>query len=76
MDAKIAAQIAGLGVGYLPRHLVHDARRADHVDDRARRSDAGHSIACLAWRADARGRALDWWIEELAKPAVRAVLLA
>jgi hypothetical protein len=40
------------------------------------RSDAGHSIACLAWRADARGMALDWSIEELAKPAVRAVLLA
>jgi DNA-binding transcriptional LysR family regulator len=79
MDAKIAAQIAGLGAGYLPRHLVRDAiARGELITLTTEhgRSDAGHSVACLAWRADARGMALDWWIEELAKPAVRAVLLA
>jgi hypothetical protein len=35
-----------------------------------------HNAVHLAWRADARGMALDWWIEELEKPAVRAALLA
>ena len=39
------------------------------------RSDAGHNAVHLAWRADARGMALDWWIQELEKPAVRAALL-
>jgi hypothetical protein len=40
------------------------------------RSDAGRNVVHVAWRADARGMALDWWVEELAKPAVRARLLA
>jgi hypothetical protein len=28
-----------------------------------------------AWRADARGRAIDWWLEKLSAAEVRAMLL-
>jgi DNA-binding transcriptional LysR family regulator len=79
MDAKIAAQIAGLGVGYLPSHLARDAiARGELIalTTEHGRSDAGRNVVHVAWRADARGMALDWWVEELAKPAVRARLLA
>jgi DNA-binding transcriptional LysR family regulator len=79
MEAKIAAQIAGLGVGYLPAHLARDAIARGvlvPVTTEHGRSDAGRNVLYLGWRIDTRGKALDWWIEELTKPAVRAALIA
>ena len=77
MGAKIAAQAAGLGVGYVPAHLARDAiargalvRLATEHD----RSDEGRNTAHLVWRSDARGPALDWWIRELGRTEVRAAL--
>lgn len=79
MEAKLAAQVAGLGVGYLPFPLAQDAvERGDLVirSTQGARHGAGHSPSVhAAWRADARGKALDWWLEELRKPATRAALL-
>lgn len=79
MADKIAAQLAGLGVGYVPRHLIrqHLARgelvlkTIEHA-----REDGGRTTLCVAWRADARGKALDWWLARLSEESVRSALLA
>ncbi len=77
IEAKIAAQIAALGVGYVPAHLVRDALADGRLLARSTepaRSGIATSTLQLAWRADARGKALDWWLAELRKPALRAAL--
>ena len=68
MDAKIAAQAAGLGVGYVPEHLAAGAiARGALVVRRvqAERGERNTTQVHVAWRAEARGKALDWWLEEL-----------
>lgn len=77
MSDKIAAQTAGLGVGYVPAHRVRDeiaqgkllVRTTEHA-----RTDVA-ATAYVAWRADARGKALEWWLAKLNEPAQRAALL-
>jgi DNA-binding transcriptional LysR family regulator len=76
MAAKIEAQKAGLGCGYLPRGRIADAvARGELV---IRETDQGERSSALkaAWRQDARGKAVAWWIEKLRKPATRAALTA
>jgi DNA-binding transcriptional LysR family regulator len=78
LQDKLAAQVAGLGVGYLPEHLARDAVAAGGLVVRQTehgRGGADTTELYAAWRADARGRALAWWTSELRKPAQRAALL-
>jgi DNA-binding transcriptional LysR family regulator len=65
VDAKLLLLLAGLGVGYLPRHVV-----APHIERGAliekpvvegRASDTLH----LAWREGELGEAGRWWIDRL-----------
>jgi DNA-binding transcriptional LysR family regulator len=78
MQAKIAAQTAGLGVGYLPEPLARDAiQRGELVaksTEHARDDLAGVSLH-IAWRADVRGKALQWWLDQFATQPHRAALL-
>lgn len=65
LQAKLAAQLAGLGVGYLPRHLAaphleRGSLLAKTLDERP-----PNSRHFLAWRSKDRGPALDWMIERL-----------
>ncbi len=77
MQAKIAAQVAGLGVGFVPEHLARAAqpegrlvaRRIKH--GRPQQSAELH----LAWRAGARGKAVDWWVNELKRAEVQQALV-
>lgn len=76
MAAKIAAQKAALGCGYLPRGQLGDAvARGELV---VKDTDAGERRAAvnLAWRQDARGKAVAWWIATLRNAATRAALTA
>ena len=75
LEAKIAAQIAGLGCGYLPRFTAMvevGARRLviREVEERNLEESAGY-----AWRAGEIGRALRWFVKRLDDPQVRAALL-
>jgi len=76
MAAKIEAQKAGLGCGYLPRGRIAEAvARGELV---VIETDQGERRSALnaAWRQDARGKAMAWWIEKLRTPATRVVLAA
>jgi len=66
-DAKLEAQLAGLGVGFLPLPLA-----APHLASGAlvaRDTEAPRGVAPLhvAWREARPGRALAWWIEAAAR---------
>jgi DNA-binding transcriptional LysR family regulator len=76
IDAKIATQKAGIGCGFLPLHRVRDELARGELiakeTDQGRRESALH----YAWRTDARGKALDWWLVMLRNSATRAALMA
>lgn len=79
MADKIAAQAAGLGVGYVPLHLIrgHLARGELLVRSTESEREQGERVPIYsAWRADARGRAIDWWLARLNAAEVRAALVA
>ncbi|CAM4090835.1 LysR family transcriptional regulator [Bordetella tumulicola] len=76
MQAKIEAQIRGVGCGYLPLSLA-----APHISQ-------GQLVQCVtddvvpmteqlvyAWREQAPGQALTWWLEKLRSPRLSESLL-
>lgn len=68
LDAKLQAQLAGLGCGHLPRciaqpHLDAGRLRCKSLDE-ARPPQRFH----LAWRTADNGPALSWWRERLNRP--------
>lgn len=78
MADKIAAQAAGLGVGYVPLHLVREqlARGELVAKTTEDEREQGERVALYAvWRADARGKAIDWWRRQLDAANVQAALL-
>jgi DNA-binding transcriptional LysR family regulator len=76
MEHKLAAQIAGLGVGYLPEPFARPHLRAGRLV--ARRTSASERLGQLryAWRSADRGKALAWWLARLEVKRVRDALLA
>jgi DNA-binding transcriptional LysR family regulator len=74
MAAKIAAQVAGLGVGFLPRFRIGAELARGELVIRATEAGKREGPIALAWRAGHRGRALDWWRERLSAAPWRAQL--
>ncbi|WP_018410882.1 LysR family transcriptional regulator [Methyloversatilis thermotolerans] len=75
LDLKIAAQLRGLGCGFLPESRV---RRHIESGELVVKDTGEQRIAhfAIAWRsAGSRGRALDWWLQQLASPRTRLALL-
>ena len=76
LQAKLDAQLRGLGVGFLPESLARPHLQAGRLV--ARRIERGSYSSALhyAWRASAvPGRALSWWLERLERPITRRALL-
>lgn len=78
LASKLDAQIRGLGVGYLPAPLARPYLETGRLVAR-RVARAEHSVqSSYAWRKTTqagRGRALQWWLEQLRSPVTRAALL-
>ena len=78
MHAKLQAQVLGLGGGFLPEPMarVHIASGALVVKKTQRANRVVRPS--YAWRAGAQpeGRALQWWLQQLERPATRTALLA
>lgn len=62
---KIAAQCAGVGVGYLPRHLADREIAAGRLLSKETAQGGGSAPVYLAWREPVRGRALAWFLRAL-----------
>ena len=78
MQAKLEAQLRGLGCGFLPEGLAQPFIETGRlVVKRVERAE--HQVrASYGWRktpASARGRALQWWLDRLEHPGTRSALL-
>jgi DNA-binding transcriptional LysR family regulator len=74
--AKIEAQIAGLGVGYLPKQLAQLEIDAGLLVEKQVEEPKPALPMSVAWRPRDAGKALKWWTARLEDERVRAALLA
>jgi DNA-binding transcriptional LysR family regulator len=74
--AKVAAQVAGLGCGWLPEHAAAPEVAAGRLVVKRVDEPPPRSEIVLAWRTGNRGRALEWLVQRLDTPQWRARLLA
>jgi hypothetical protein len=68
MQAKILAQRAGLGVGWLPRQSVASLLKRGELVEKTTVDPREPTVSYVAWRSDREGRALQWWLEQLRQP--------
>jgi DNA-binding transcriptional LysR family regulator len=74
--AKASAQVAGLGIGHLPRWLAAPEIAAGRLVEKEIADPRPAMPLHLAWRSRQIGQALRWFLDELAKPEVVADLTA
>jgi DNA-binding transcriptional LysR family regulator len=76
MEAKAAAQVAGLGVGFLPRPIAEREAAAGRLRilEVAGTRPEGELLA--AWRPGEEGKALKWFVGRVSDPLVAAELLS
>ena len=78
MQAKVQAQLRGLGGGFLPEPMVRPYLEAGHLVARSVARPARSMRMHYAWGGPgftAPGRALQWWLSQLQSPATRRALL-
>lgn len=67
MEAKREAHCRGLGIGYMPRHLVARDLASGRLLARKVATDIAHPRLALAWRENTEGLALDWFLSRLSR---------
>lgn len=75
MAAKIAAQRAGLAVGWLPRQRVSSLISSGELVEKKTADPREPNTLYVAWRGGHTGKALDWWVERLREPRLRKRLV-
>jgi DNA-binding transcriptional LysR family regulator len=70
MHAKILAQRAGLGVGWLPRERVRGSLERGDLIEKDTADPREPNTLYVAWRGENEGRALQWWLSQLRQPAL------
>ena len=78
MQAKLSAQLHGLGGGFLPEAMARPYIEAGHLVER--RTERVQSVAQMhvAWRvrsAGSPGKALAWWLAQFEHESTRTALL-
>lgn len=76
LRAKLEAQAAGLGAGYLPQYLAEPAVKARRLVLRKVRQDREGPLLRIAWRAEDEGQALRWFREAVLKDAALKTFLS
>lgn len=66
MPAKIDAQKQGLGIGFLPRHLIAEALARGELIAKACSIPRDNIPLYLAWHKHNNGQALSWFSQQLA----------
>ena len=74
MAAKIACQMAGLGHGFLPRACIQGELARGTLVELATEEPRAPEAFWLAWKTGAKGQALQWWVKQLNRPLVPALL--
>jgi DNA-binding transcriptional LysR family regulator len=75
MEAKAAAQVAGLGVGFLPKWIAARESAAGRLKILEVAGARPAADAMAAWRPGQEGKALEWFVKRIADPLVAAELL-
>jgi DNA-binding transcriptional LysR family regulator len=78
MQAKMEAQLRGLGGGFLPECMVHKHVEAGHLVVKTTERPLRVMRLSYAWRGSVprgQGRALQWWLKQLESANTRAALL-
>jgi DNA-binding transcriptional LysR family regulator len=77
MALKIAAQVRGLGCGYLPAPLIRDALDGGLLIEKLRIPARRPAVLSYAWRVGGRepGPAQQWWLDRLASQRTRQALI-
>jgi DNA-binding transcriptional LysR family regulator len=76
LDAKVAAQVAGLGCGFLPVHLARADIDAGRLVVKRVEEPLRPARMLLAWRTTRPGKAQGWWIDALQRSSVGEQLAA
>ncbi len=78
MQAKLEAQLRGLGAGFLPEPLARPHLKAGHLVARQVQRPSRVVHPGYAWReveVSTPARGLRWWLDRLERPATRRALL-
>lgn len=78
MQAKLDAQLRGLGGGFVPESMARPHIEAGHLVVKKTERPPRVIRVSYAWRGSAeqqQGRALQWWLQQLESPATRRALL-
>ena len=78
MQAKLDAQLRGLGCGFVPECMARRDIEAGRLVVKPMARPQRLAQVHYAWRRTAReaqGRALQWWLSQLEQPTTRAALL-
>jgi DNA-binding transcriptional LysR family regulator len=65
MDAKLAAQVQGLGIGFLPVHLARASLENGCLIEKPCAIPRPAQELFIAWRKELQGKALHWMIDRL-----------
>lgn len=65
LEAKIEAQVAGLGVGFVPSHMAADHLRSGALVVKQVEEERSAGALKLAWRSGEEGRALAWFRDRI-----------
>jgi DNA-binding transcriptional LysR family regulator len=76
LEAKAAAHIAGLGVGYLPGWIAQREAQAGTLRILETAGVQPEGDLLIAWKAGREGRAHKWFVKRLEDPLVAAELLS
>ncbi|HSN19633.1 MAG TPA: LysR family transcriptional regulator [Usitatibacter sp.] len=76
MEAKAAAHVAGLGVGFLPRWIAEREALAGRLRILSVAAERAPAELLVAWRPGKEGKALRWLVKRLEDPLVAAELLS
>jgi DNA-binding transcriptional LysR family regulator len=79
MQAKLDAQLRGLGAGFLPEGIANSYIETGRLVAKKVERPERLVQPCYAWRGTTKtgtGRALQWWLEQLESPVTRAALLS
>jgi DNA-binding transcriptional LysR family regulator len=76
LEAKIAAQVAGLGCGFVPLILARDAIAAGRLVVRKVEEPLPRARMLITWRAERTGKAQAWWIDAVQRSPLGESLAA
>ena len=65
LAAKVAAQVAGLGVGHVPTHLAAQHIREGRLLVKKVEEERSSGTLIIAWRSGEDGKSLTWFLDRL-----------